>query len=393
MSALDIFPSLHGSYLFRFKHVSVRNNAEESAFYGAAEFDESECNRSFTILMKKQFWSAIWRFPPQFLQNFFDYYGGVMSYLIQVFPVFIFHSYKDMDPGTLSKQISNNAFFFIYLINSFTRLTDLALSVGEMAGYSQRISEMVNYLQDVSDDNTNYYNCAEGSEQSQELLITENLSFSSPSDPRSDLVTGLNLVIPKNKTLLITGSSGVGKTSFLRVLKKLWEPRAGMILRRFNQKNSMFLPQRPYFPTGWLSIRQQILFPRLEEDMPCVDMENERILNILRTLRLTPLIPICGGLTEPTNFEWQDTLSPGEQQRLSIARVLFHKPPYVFMDESTSSLSVEDEAIVYNSLKENGISYASTGHRKSLKDYHDWELRLCEKRGWSLITDDTDSKL
>ncbi|VDO58488.1 unnamed protein product, partial [Haemonchus placei] len=122
-----------------YKHVSVRNNAEESAFYSAAEFDKHESDRFFVFLLKRQLGATLWKYPAQFLQNFFDYYGAIISYVIQLFPIFIFHTYDNMDAAVLGKQISNNAFYFIYLINSFTRLTDLAMNIGEMAGYSQRI--------------------------------------------------------------------------------------------------------------------------------------------------------------------------------------------------------------------------------------------------------------
>ncbi|VDO86612.1 unnamed protein product [Haemonchus placei] len=255
-----------------------------------------------------------------------------------------------MDPATLSKQISNNAFYFIYLINSFTRLTDLALNIGEMAGYSQRVAELVRYLENNHKEETSFWSCGNGDE-SPDLLVTEKLSFSVSNAPHHLITEDLNLRLPKHKTLLITGSSGAGKTSLLRVLKKLWEPCSGTIIRNFTDTNAMFLPQRPYFPPGSLSIRQQILFPRLESDVQCLELENDRIVNILHLLNLKTLISMCGSLTDPPNFEWQDTLSPGEQQRLSIARVLLHRPPFVFLDEATSSLSIDAEAIVYTLLQ------------------------------------------
>ncbi|KAK6033440.1 ABC transporter, ATP-binding protein [Ostertagia ostertagi] len=377
---------------FRYKHVSVRNNAEESAFYNAADFDKNESDRFLMFLLKRQLAATLWKYPAQFLQNFFDYYGAILSYLIQAFPIFVFLSYKDLDPGALSKQISNNAFYFIYLINSFTRLTDLAMNIGEMAGYTQRIAELVRYMKRGHEEETTFWSCGNG-EESSDLLVAQNLSFSVPTDPDSVIVADLNLRVPKNKTLLITGSSGVGKSSLLRVIKKLWEPRSGTIVRNFTHNNAMFLPQRPYFPPGSLSIRQQIIFPRLERSMPCIDLENDRILNILHSLKLNTLVSMCGGLTDPATFEWQDTLSPGEQQRLSIARVLFHRPPFVFLDEATSSLSIDAEAAIYTLLKEEGINYISTGHRKSLKEFHDWELHLKGETGWELTSGEEQNRL
>ncbi|KAE9418416.1 hypothetical protein Angca_009609 [Angiostrongylus cantonensis] len=383
---------------FRYKHVTVRNKAEESAFYRAAEFEKFQSDRFLNKVLSKQLAITLWRYPAQFLQNFFDYYGAVLSYAIQLFPIFVFHAYDDMSPSALAKQISNNAFYFIYLINSFTRLTDLAMYIGEMAGYSQRyvlstctkLSELLSYMKRVWEDDTIIWEYDDDSVDSVDLFHTENLCYAAPSDLNNELVSvrervpGLTLRVPKCKTLLITGKSGVGKTSLLRMLKKLWKPSMGIVHRNFTHDNTMFLPQRPYFPTGQLSLRQQILFPRIESEESAKD--DNKILDILQSLKIWSLVSMCGGLNEPSNFEWQETLSPGEQQRLSLARVLYHQPSYVFLDEATSSLSLDAETEVYSLLKQYKISYVSIGHRQSLKQFHEWELRLNDRASWELVT-------
>ncbi|KAJ1360066.1 hypothetical protein KIN20_018947 [Parelaphostrongylus tenuis] len=369
---------------FRYKHVTVRNNAEESAFYHAAKFEKFQSDRFLNKVLNRHLKITLWRYPAQFLQNIFDYYGAVLSYAIQLFPLFVFHSYDDMSSSDLAKQISNNAFYFIYLINSFTRLTDLAMHIGEMAGYSQRISELLGYMKSVKEDEAITLECDDENVNSSDLFATKNLCYTPPSELNTELVSGLTLRVPKNKTLLITGTSGVGKTSLLRILGKLWKPSIGVVYRNFTHGKTMFLPQRPYFPTGQLSLRQQILFPQIESEVSMID--DKKMLDILQSLKLGSLVSTCGGLTEPSNFEWQETLSPGEQQRLSIARVLYHQPSYVFLDEATSNLSLDAEAEVYSLLKEYKISYVSIGHRRSLKQFHEWELRLDERSGWQLVT-------
>ncbi|KHJ94976.1 hypothetical protein OESDEN_05086 [Oesophagostomum dentatum] len=312
---------------FRYKHVSVRNNAEESSFYNAAEFEEFESNRFLMRLLKRQFTATLWRYPAQFLQNYFDYYGAIISYLVQIFPIFILNSYKDMDGPTLAQQISNNAFFFIYLINSFTRLTDLALAVGEMAGYSQSALKA-----------------------NSELFFLPTPQVAQVSD-----------------SLLPSLPPGFSNNY---------------------EKEQIFLlvDQRPYFPPGNLSLRQQIVFPQLDNGKDYTEeIDNNEIINILESLHLRTLLSMCGGLTDPANFEWQDTLSPGEQQRLSLARVLYHKPSFVFLDEATSSLSADAEANVYKLLEKYGISYMSVGHRSTLRSFHDVELQLLGKHEWKLL--------
>jgi putative ATP-binding cassette transporter len=69
---------------------------------------------------------------------------------------------------------------------------------------------------------------------------------------------------------------------------------------------------------------------------------------------------------------WWRILSPGEQQRLAAARVLLHKPDYVFLDEATSALDTENEAHLYRLLTERlpKAAILSVTHRKSLAKFH-----------------------
>ena len=81
-------------------------------------------------------------------------------------------------------------------------------------------------------------------------------------------------------------------------------------------------------------------------------LDSLRFEKILFSLGLQHLTALSGGLDEQPSFEWQDTLSPGEQQRLSIARLLHRRPAIAILDEATSSLSEEVELQVYGLIKE-----------------------------------------
>lgn len=69
-----------------------------------------------------------------------------------------------------------------------------------------------------------------------------------------ELVKSLNLKIKPGEHLLITGPNGSGKTSVARVLAGLWPTFEG-IVRRPQDKDIFFLPQRPYLSSG--SLRDQ----------------------------------------------------------------------------------------------------------------------------------------
>ena len=92
-------------------------------------------------------------------------------------------------------------------------------------------------------------------------------------------------------------------------------------------------------------------------------------------------------LDTPTAEPWQDILSPGELQRLAVARVLLHSPAVAVLDEATSCLDAEGERQLYGLLREAGVVCVSVGHREGLRRLHGVELRLFGdgRGGWEVV--------
>src|SRR5262249_37281166 len=69
---------------------------------------------------------------------------------------------------------------------------------------------------------------------------------------------------------------------------------------------------------------------------------------------------------------WDHILSGGEQQRVAFARVLIHKPDWVFMDEATSALDEPGQADIMRLLAEElpDTAVVSIGHRPGLEAFH-----------------------
>ncbi|EGT47017.1 hypothetical protein CAEBREN_16820 [Caenorhabditis brenneri] len=159
----------------------------------------------------------------------------------------------------------------------------------------------------------------------------------------------------------------------MRVIADMW-PHQGILKRNYEKSDAYFLPQRPYFPVGRLSLKQQLIFPAIETDEKTADDDN--IVRILHELKLGHLLPIVGSLHDSVDFEWQETLSPGEQQRLCFARMLLAEPTIAFLDESTCNVDEGIENAMYEMLRKRSITYITVGHRKSLRSHHDFELRI-----------------
>jgi putative ATP-binding cassette transporter len=128
------------------------------------------------------------------------------------------------------------------------------------------------------------------------------------------------------------------------------------------------------------NLREQLVYPHSEKGA-----DDQLIREALQKVRFTEVLDrVDGDLGR--SIDWTNILSLGEQQRVSFARIFLRKPVLAFLDEATSSLDEENERVLYENLRELGISFVSVGHRSTLKKYHD-QLILLNKDGTVEISD------
>lgn len=84
-----------------------------------------------------------------------------------------------------------------------------------------------------------------------------------------------------------------------------------------------------------------------------------------------------------TKKSWVDVLSGGERQKISFARVFYHKPMFALLDESSSAVSMDFEHILYKKCREFNITMLTISQRNSLFPFHDYLLELKEDHTWS----------
>jgi putative ATP-binding cassette transporter len=196
------------------------------------------------------------------------------------------------------------------------------------------------------------------------MLETRDLSLSLPTG--SVLLAGVSLHAEAGDTVLVKGPSGSGKSTLFRALAGIWPFARG---RTSLPANSMFIPQRPYFPDGRL--RDALAYPQ-----PADSYSDEALRQALQDA----LLPRLATRLDDEDA-WSQKLSGGEQQRLAIARVLLKRPAWVFADEATSALDEAAEKTLYERLtaqvRQAGGALVSIAHRPAVAAFHDrqWELK------------------
>lgn len=179
------------------------------------------------------------------------------------------------------------------------------------------------------------------------------------------LLDGLNLRAAPGDSILLKGPSGSGKSTLFRALAGIWPFARGKVAL---PANTMFIPQRPYFPDG--PLRDALAYP-----LPAGDYTEEA----LRQALADALLPQLATRLDDADA-WSQKLSGGEQQRLAVARVLLKKPRWIFADEATSALDEEAESQVYQRLlaqvEQGQGALVSIAHRPAVARFHDRQWLL-----------------
>jgi putative ATP-binding cassette transporter len=192
-------------------------------------------------------------------------------------------------------------------------------------------------------------------------LALENVDLSLPGG--RPLIEGVSLGLRPGDTALISGPSGVGKSTLFRAIAGIWPFGRGEI-RLPSEGRVLFLPQKPYLPIG--TLREVVSYP-----MPSVGIDDA---TLRETLELVGLPSLVSRLDETAH--WALALSPGEQQRIAFARAIVQKPAWLFLDEATSAVDEDTEARLYALVRDRlpGTTVVSVGHRRSLESFHSRRL-------------------
>ena len=183
------------------------------------------------------------------------------------------------------------------------------------------------------------------------------------------VIEDASVSVMPGERVLIVGETGAGKSTLFRAVAGLWPWGSGRILIPAPETMA-FLPQRPYLPLG--TLRNAVVYPS-----PPDAFSDAEVGHALERCDLGNLIPKLDKVDR-----WDKELSLGEQERLAFARLLLHKPGWVFLDEATAALDEDSQGRVMglfiDELKNTTV--LSIGHRPDLAVYHTRTLQLVHGR-------------
>ena len=209
-----------------------------------------------------------------------------------------------------------------------------------------------------------------------DAIAARNLHFAYDREP---VFQNAEFTLPKGQFGVITGHSGIGKSTLLKLMLGIFRPTDGALvlqtggedipLDRTTRGLFAYVPQGNLLLSG--SLRENLLLTRPQ----ATDEELQQAIYISCMDDFLPQLP--QGL-DTLLGESAQGLSEGQAQRLSIARAVLSQAPVLLLDEATSALDPATEQTVLTRLRSAGKTIIAVTHRPAAVEMSDWQLEVCD---------------
>ncbi|ENT3898764.1 TPA: colicin V export peptidase/ABC transporter CvaB [Escherichia coli] len=196
-------------------------------------------------------------------------------------------------------------------------------------------------------------------------LETNGLSYRYDSQS-APIFSALSLSVAPGESVAITGASGAGKTTLMKVLCGLFEPDSGRVL--INGIDIRQIGINNYQRMIACVMQDDRLFSGSIRENICgfaEEIDEEWMVECARASHIHDVIMNMPMGYETLIGELGEGLSGGQKQRIFIARALYRKPGILFMDEATSALDSESEHFVNVAIKNMNITRVIIAHRET----------------------------
>jgi subfamily B ATP-binding cassette protein MsbA len=210
----------------------------------------------------------------------------------------------------------------------------------------------------------------------------KNISFQ--YDPKeAPALEDINISVKPGEIIALVGPSGAGKTTFVNLIPRFYDPERGSILvdgkdikgcQLYSLRKQMgIVPQETLLFSG--SLRDNIAYGK-------IDATDDEVINAAKMANAHEFIKDLSDGYNTSVGERGVRLSGGQRQRIAIARAILRDPRILILDEATSSLDTESERLVQDALEKlmKGRTTFVIAHRLSTVQIADRILVLKDGR-------------
>eukprot|EP00931_Biecheleriopsis_adriatica_P055638 TRINITY_DN32940_c0_g1_i1.p1 TRINITY_DN32940_c0_g1~~TRINITY_DN32940_c0_g1_i1.p1 ORF type:complete len:708 (+),score=115.62 TRINITY_DN32940_c0_g1_i1:77-2125(+) len=374
---------------FRAGHSDLIANSEQIAFLGGERPEKEVLDKRFDVLLAHCKRTINLSFNSEVVRQYLNkYFCTVIGLFLIARPLRLRSASA---PAHSSDQIAQ---YFTStwrnmeaMATAIQDLFELTNRIGRLSGFASRVSKLMGGLETRPPVLSEEIATAKKGPYPPAFQKGENLKFEHVSVYRPDgtlLVKDLNFTVNPGERVLVTGGNGCGKSSLFRVIRKLWPLVEGTITMP-EDKEIYFLTQVNFVPLG--TLRDLVTYPQSHSEILAAGRTDEDVRTCLRWAHVSPTIiqdgraqlefTDAGVVVRPSLDDvrdWHKDLSPGQKQRLAFARLFFHRPSFVVLDECTNGVSPDVEHDLYDRCTKQRMAVFSISHKIELKLFHEREL-------------------
>jgi len=208
-------------------------------------------------------------------------------------------------------------------------------------------------------------------------LQASGLVYRPPHSERM-ILAGVSLALEPGEALAIIGPSGAGKSTLVRLLTGVWKPNAGAV--RLDHVDLAQWPREELGP--WLGyVPQDVeLFPgTVAENIARLgEVDSDKVVRAAQRAGVHQLILALPEGYDTLIDQMGVMLSPGQRQRIALARALYGEPRLLVLDEPNSNLDGAGELALAEALKalHGSVTVVVVTHRSALIQHVDKMLML-----------------
>jgi ATP-binding cassette subfamily B protein len=179
----------------------------------------------------------------------------------------------------------------------------------------------------------------------------QNIKFSYLNKKTNILFDDLNLEIKNGEKVILTGESGSGKSTFVKIILGFLRPTGGHLLingKKLDEQNLDWWHSKVAYIPQKIFILDTNLYENISLKKNILKKEKEEIRQLLKMLNLSNLSSYTKDELRNFGGEEGKNFSGGQVQRIAIARALFQKRKFIILDEAFNAL---DKKNIHNIIK------------------------------------------